>query len=185
MSPVVSVKNLTKAFGRHTILEECALVVEEGEAYGLVGLNGAGKTTLIRLLLGVLRADKGEIAVLGMIFVSLAMFGSYYVYDALSPLADVLKQQLRFSDLDIGFLQAIYSFPNIFTVLIGGFIIDRIGLRKSLMIFGVLCFIGPAITVASGHLPIMATGRLIFGMERNHSTLRSPPRWRAGSAAKN
>jgi len=99
-----------------------------------------------------------------LIFVSLAMFGSYYVYDALSPLADVLKQQLRFSDLDIGFLQAIYSFPNIFTVLIGGFIIDRIGLRKSLMIFGVLCFIGPAITVASGHLPIMATGRLIFGM---------------------
>jgi hypothetical protein len=34
-----------------------------------------------------------------LIFVSLAMFGSYYVYDALSPLADVLKQQLRFSDL--------------------------------------------------------------------------------------
>ena len=49
-------------------------------------------------------------------------------------------------------------------MLVGGFIIDRIGLRKSLMIFGVLCFIGPAITVASGHLPIMATGRLIFGM---------------------
>jgi MFS family permease len=92
------------------------------------------------------------------------MFGSYYAYDALSPLADVLKQQLGFSDLDIGFLQAIYSFPNIFTVLIGGFIIDRIGLRKSLMIFGVLCFIGPAITVATGHLPLMATGRLIFGM---------------------
>src|SRR5271165_3171629 len=99
-----------------------------------------------------------------LIFVSLAMFGSYYVYDALSPLADVLKQQLHFTDLDIGFLQAIYSFPNIFTVVIGGFIIDRIGLRKSLMIFGVLCFIGPAITVATGHLPVMAAGRLIFGM---------------------
>ena len=70
-----------------------------------------------------------------LIFVSLAMFGSYYAYDALSPIADVLKQQLGFTDLDIGFLQAIYSFPNIFTVLIGGFIIDRIGLRKSLMIF--------------------------------------------------
>ena len=99
-----------------------------------------------------------------LIFVSLAMFGSYYAYDALSPLADVLKQQLHFTDLDIGFLQAIYSFPNIFTVLIGGFIIDRIGLRKSLMIFGVLCFLGPAITVATGHLPVMAAGRLIFGM---------------------
>src|SRR5271154_7363784 len=93
-----------------------------------------------------------------LVFVSLAMFGSYYAYDALSPLADVLKQQLGFSDVNIGFLQAIYSFPNIFTVVIGGVIIDRIGLRKSLMIFGVLCFICPAITAASGHLSIMANG---------------------------
>ena len=99
-----------------------------------------------------------------LIFVSIAMFGNYYVYDALSPLADVLKQQLGFSDSNIGLLQAIYSFPNIFTVVIGGVLIDRIGLRRSLMIFGVLCFIGPAITVASGHLWLMATGRLIFGM---------------------
>jgi MFS family permease len=99
-----------------------------------------------------------------LIFVSVAMFGNYYVYDALSPLADVLKAQLGFTDANIGLLQAIYSFPNIFTVVIGGVIIDRIGLRKSLMIFGVLCLIGPAITVASGHLWLMATGRLIFGM---------------------
>jgi MFS family permease len=99
-----------------------------------------------------------------LVFLSLAMFGSYYAYDALSPLADVLKQQLGFSDLNIGFLQMMYSFPNIFTVVIGGFIIDRLGLRKALMIFAVLSFIGPAITVASGQLAIMATGRLIFGM---------------------
>jgi len=99
-----------------------------------------------------------------LLFLSLAMFGSYYAYDALSPLADVLKQQLRFSDENIGLLQAIYSFPNIFTVVIGGFIIDRLGLRKSLMIFGVLCLVGPAITASSGHLSVMAAGRLIFGM---------------------
>ena len=72
-----------------------------------------------------------------LIFVSIAMFGNYYVYDALSPLADVLKQQLGFSDSNIGLLQAIYSFPNIFTVVIGGVIIDRIGLRRSLMILAV------------------------------------------------
>src|SRR5580693_6336662 len=118
-----------------------------------------------------------------LIFVSLAMFGSYYAYDALSPLADVLKQQLGFSDLNIGFLQAIYSFPNIFTVLIGGFVIDRIGLRKSLMIFGVLCFIGPAITVMSGHLSVMATGRLIFGMgaeSLNVAVITALGRWFRG-----
>src|SRR6266436_3598779 len=94
----------------------------------------------------------------------LVLIGSYYAYDALSPLADVLKQQLGFSDLDIGFLQFMYSFPNIFTVVIGGFIIDRLGLRKALMIFAVLSFIGPAVTAATGHLTIMAAGRLIFGM---------------------
>jgi MFS family permease len=99
-----------------------------------------------------------------LVFLSLAMFGSYYAYDALSPLADVLKQQLGFSDENIGLLQAIYSFPNIFTVVIGGFIIDRLGLRRSLMIFGVLCVVGPAITASSGHLSVMAVGRLIFGM---------------------
>jgi MFS family permease len=99
-----------------------------------------------------------------LIFVSLAMFGSYYAYDALSPLADVLKQQLGFSDLNLGFLQMMYSFPNIFTVVIGGFIIDRLGLRKALMIFAILSFVGPAITAISGHLSVMATGRLIFGM---------------------
>src|ERR1700720_1956870 len=118
-----------------------------------------------------------------LIFVSLAMFGSYYVYDALSPLADVLKQQLGFTDLDIGFLQAIYSFPNIFTVVIGGFIIDRLGLRKSLMIFAVLCFVGPAITVISGHLPLMAAGRLIFGMgaeSLNVAVVTALARWFRG-----
>src|ERR1700721_501843 len=57
-----------------------------------------------------------------------------------------------------------YSFPNIFTVVIGGFIIDRLGLRKSPMIFAVLSFVGPAITAATSHLSVMAAGRLIFGM---------------------
>src|SRR5580692_9958017 len=98
-----------------------------------------------------------------LIVVSLAMFGSYYVYDAVSPMADVLKQQLGFTDTNLGFLQAVYSIPPIFTTLLGGILIDRIGLRKSLMIFGVLCFIGPAITVAAGKLSVMALGRFIFG----------------------
>ncbi len=118
-----------------------------------------------------------------LIFVSLAMFGSYYAYDALSPLADVLKQQLGFSDSNIGLLQAIYSFPNIFTVVIGGLIIDRLGLRKSLMIFGVLSLIGPAITAASSHLWSMAAGRLIFGMgaeSLNVAAITALGRWFKG-----
>jgi MFS family permease len=99
-----------------------------------------------------------------LVFISLAMFGNYYIYDAISPLADVLSKQLGFTDSDIGLLQGIYSVPNIFMVLIGGFIIDRLGTKKSTFIFAVLCLIGALITAFSSHLFFMATGRLVFGL---------------------
>jgi len=92
------------------------------------------------------------------------MFGNYYVYDAVSPLADVLQKQLGFTDENVGLLNAIYSIPNVFMVLIGGVIIDRIGTRRGTLLFGVLCFIGAAITASSGSLWVMATGRLVFGL---------------------
>jgi MFS family permease len=99
-----------------------------------------------------------------LVLISLAMFGNYYIYDSISPLADVLKQQLGFSDGDIGLLNAIYSIPNVFMVLIGGMIIDRIGVKISTLLFAVLCLIGAAVTVSSPVLEVMAAGRLIFGL---------------------
>jgi MFS family permease len=99
-----------------------------------------------------------------LIFVSLAMFGNYYVYDCIAPVADLLAKQLGFSDSNIGLLQAIYSIPNVFMVLIGGYIVDRIGTRRAIFIFGTICFIGSVVTVLSGKLSVMATGRLIFGL---------------------
>ncbi len=99
-----------------------------------------------------------------LVVISLAMFGNYYVYDAVSPIADLLKEQLAFSDKNIGTLNAIYSVPNVIMVLIGGIIIDRIGVKKATLLFGVLCFIGAAITAATGEFWIMAAGRLVFGM---------------------
>src|SRR5437868_10825720 len=99
-----------------------------------------------------------------LIFVSLAMFGNYYVYDCIAPIADLLSRQLGFTDANIGLLQAIYSIPNVIMVLIGGYVVDRIGTRKAIFIFGTLCFIGSIITALVGKLPVMAAGRLIFGI---------------------
>jgi MFS family permease len=99
-----------------------------------------------------------------LIVISLAMFGNYYVYDCIAPIADLLSKQLGFSDSNIGLLQAIYSIPNVFMVLIGGYIVDRIGTRKGIFIFGTLCMIGAVVTALSGRLAVMATGRLIFGL---------------------
>ncbi|OGU55769.1 MAG: MFS transporter [Ignavibacteria bacterium RBG_13_36_8] len=99
-----------------------------------------------------------------LLLISLAMFGNYYIYDSISPLADLLKSQLGFSDANIGLLNAIYSFPNIIMVLIGGLIIDRIGTRKSVSIFTVLIMLGSFITALQGNIFTMAAGRLIFGL---------------------
>jgi MFS family permease len=99
-----------------------------------------------------------------LLFISLAMFGNYYIYDSISPLADLLKAQLGFSDSQIGLLNGIYSFPNIIMVLIGGIIIDRIGTRKSVFIFTVLIMLGALVTALQGNIYLMAAGRLIFGL---------------------
>jgi MFS family permease len=99
-----------------------------------------------------------------LLFISFAMFGNYYIYDSISPLADLLATQLKFSNSDIGLLQAIYSFPNIIMVLIGGLIIDRIGTRKSVFIFTSFIMIGALVTAVRGDLYLMAAGRLIFGL---------------------
>lgn len=99
-----------------------------------------------------------------LMFISLAMLGNYYVYDCIAPIADLLVKQLHFSDANVGLLQAIYSMPNVFMVLIGGVIVDRIGTRKAIFIFGTVCLIGAALTVTSPRLAVMASGRLVFGL---------------------
>jgi MFS family permease len=99
-----------------------------------------------------------------LILISLAMFGNYYIYDSVSPLADLLAKQLGFTDSNIGLLNAIYSIPNVFMVLIGGFIIDRLGTKRSTLIFAVLCLLGAGITASTGTLEVMAAGRLVFGL---------------------
>ena len=81
-----------------------------------------------------------------LIFVSLTMFGNYYVYDCIAPIADILSRQLGFSDSNIGLMQAIYSIPNVLMVLIGGYVVDRLGTRKAIFLFGVICFFGALVT---------------------------------------
>jgi MFS family permease len=99
-----------------------------------------------------------------LVVISLAMFGNYYIYDSISPLADLLVKQLKFTDANIGLLQGIYSVPNVFMVLIGGIIIDKIGTRISTFIFTLLCLTGAVITASFSDLTMMAVGRLIFGL---------------------
>ena len=112
----------------------------------------------------VLPAPPAALRWIVLVVISLAMFGNYYVYDSISPMADLLKDQLGFTDSQIGTLNAIYSVPNVLMVLLGGLIIDRIGVRRATLVFALLCTAGAALTAARGDLTTMAAGRLVFGL---------------------
>src|SRR5579859_457208 len=65
MTTTISVSGLTKSFGRTRALDGLNLSVRTGEVHGFLGPNGAGKTTTMRILLGLLRADAGEVQLFG------------------------------------------------------------------------------------------------------------------------
>jgi MFS family permease len=99
-----------------------------------------------------------------LFWLSITMMGNYFFYDVLEPLADVLRNQLHFSNENIGFLNTAYSGAAFFTVVIGGFVVDRIGVRRALLLFGIVSLAGAALTAASPIFAVMAIGRGLFGM---------------------
>ncbi|MCB1050370.1 MAG: MFS transporter [Acidobacteria bacterium] len=98
-----------------------------------------------------------------LLFTSLVLFGNYYVYDSIGPVADLLESQLGFSDSQIGSLNGIYSLPNIIMVLIGGLLVDKFGPARVTLYTSFLCLIGAALTAIQPYW-VMAAGRLIFGL---------------------
>lgn len=62
----VEIKNLVKSFSQAPAIDNLSLNIEKGKITGLIGADGAGKTTLIRLVIGLLTADSGEVVTLGL-----------------------------------------------------------------------------------------------------------------------
>jgi len=66
MGKVVVAEGITHSYPqRGTVLEDVSLAVEEGEFYGIIGPNGGGKTTLLRILLGLVKPDRGRVILRG------------------------------------------------------------------------------------------------------------------------
>ncbi|HFU4366113.1 TPA: ABC transporter ATP-binding protein [Streptococcus suis] len=61
MNNVFEISNITKSFKNKQILKGVDLVVNKGDIIGLLGLNGEGKSTLIKIILGILSQDSGEV----------------------------------------------------------------------------------------------------------------------------
>lgn len=64
MTESIKVDQISKRFGKKTVLQNISLTIEQGKMYGLIGPSGAGKTTLVKMIVGMDTADHGKIHVL-------------------------------------------------------------------------------------------------------------------------
>lgn len=63
--PAVAVEQVSKSYGSIRALDGLSLAIDPGQVFGLLGPNGSGKTTLIRMLVGLVAPERGEVRVLG------------------------------------------------------------------------------------------------------------------------
>lgn len=60
MAPLIEVRNLSKSYGSHLVLDNISFGFEEGQIIGLLGPNGSGKTSLIKILVGLINDYSGD-----------------------------------------------------------------------------------------------------------------------------
>jgi MFS family permease len=92
---------------------------------------------------------------------SLAMFGNYYVFDALYPVTPLLERTFGFTGEQVGLLDTSYNVAALLTLLAGGVLIDRLGTARSAVIFGAIGAIG---TLLIAVLPAVLPGAPWHGM---------------------
>ena len=63
MSDYIQLTNISKTFGKQTVLQPLTMVFEEGMIHGIIGRNGSGKTVLMKMILGILQPTTGTVIV--------------------------------------------------------------------------------------------------------------------------
>lgn len=99
-----------------------------------------------------------------LLFVSLAMFANYYIYDALNPVVDLLREQEGFSYEQVGMLSTAYSIAAVLVLLAGGYVIDRWGTKRAIAVFALVCLGAAALTASASGFGSMLAGRFLLGM---------------------
>ena len=82
---IVDIQHVSKSFGSKQVLNDVSIKIEEGRIFGLIGQNGAGKTTLMKIMLGLLKKDAGDISLVG----EKVQFGQTVTNQAIGYLPDV------------------------------------------------------------------------------------------------
>lgn len=97
---MLEVKNLTKQYGEKVVVDNLNFSINEPGVYALLGTNGAGKTTSIRMILGMLAKNSGEVLWNGKPFQAATMNVGYLAEErGLYPKYSLLDQLLYFASL--------------------------------------------------------------------------------------
>lgn len=156
--PIITIRNLHKAFGKNKVLKGINLTVNKGEDLVILGRSGSGKSVTIKCLVGLIKVDKGALNVfgtditklkynqlnairlrIGFLFQNGALYDSMSVSDNLAftlkhhtpHLSDVeVEQQIKEALESVGLADAIDKMPS---ELSGG-MIKRVALARTLII---------------------------------------------------
>ena len=106
-APAVWCSGLRKRYGRQQAVEDVSLEVHRGEVVGLLGPNGAGKTSVIKMLLGLVHPDAGEVMLLGRpaadpdTRTKVGYLPELFRYQPWLSAAEVLVLHVRLSGIDV------------------------------------------------------------------------------------
>ncbi|MBZ5496191.1 MAG: MFS transporter [Acidobacteriia bacterium] len=98
-----------------------------------------------------------------LLFVSMLTFGSYFAYDSIGAIENILIQKMGISTGTIGSLYSAYSIAAIAIVFFGGVITDRLGTRRASLLFSLLVTLGALIVALAQSSWMLFAGRLVFG----------------------
>lgn len=101
---------------------------------------------------------------LALVCAALAIFATYYETDAIGEIADLLIRQRKFSQADIGHLNAAIYWPNVVLALVGGLLIDRFGAASVAVWTAAIGVIGAVLTALGEPYAVMWAGRFVFGI---------------------
>ena len=97
-------------------------------------------------------------------FAALMAFGSYFAYDSVGAIETTLIQVFHTDRAAIGTMYTMYSVAAVVAVMAGGFLIDRVGVRRASLIFSGFVVAGASLVAWAPSLPVLYAGRVLFGI---------------------
>ena len=154
---MISVRNITKSFGSQVVLRNVSVEIEPGKTTAVVGPSGVGKSVLLKLIMGILEPDTGEILVcdrsitaardeaerndirsnLGVLFQSAALFDSLTLYEniafSLENRTTLSKNEIHEQVADIMKSLSLIKFAHRYPEQVSMGIRKRVGMARALI----------------------------------------------------